>query len=454
VSIVVNRIMPIFVYLVVKSRPVAGINLYIYKNTFYYMRIAFFTWEYPPRLVGGLGTYAEYITRDFVRMGHDVAVFTMNTGSLKTSEVMHGVSVHRPLGVDASGTLRIIAGSELQSWGDQLRFFSSIFVNDILSCAKLANQLVKKDGVQFDMACVHDWMGAMAAPAIKSELGLPVAFHVHSTEWGRSRGGGSKAVNDIEHYGSVVADRIITVSYVMKEDLVSHGWNADKVHVVWNGIDPDVYDPSKADASEIKALRQRYGIKDNEKMILFVGRLNWVKGIMSLVQAMPSVLKEYPMAKLVILGTGDEENNISHLVKRLRLDNNVICRFEFVSEHERILHYAASDLCAFPSVYEPFGIVSLEAMAMGKPIVVGASGVSGLKEQVVNSGPERTGVHVDGKSPEDIAWGIKEVLAGDERAKRWGEAARKRVLEYFTWDKAARETLNIYEEMVRSHGPR
>jgi glycogen(starch) synthase len=345
--------------------------------------------------------------------------------------------------------LKVIAGGELQPWGDQLRFFSSIFVNDILSCAKLANRLIKIESVKFDMACVHDWMGAMAAPTLKSELNLPVVFHVHSTEWGRSRGQGNKVVNDIEHYGSVVADRIITVSYVMKEDLVSHGWSADKIHVVWNGIDPDVYDPSKVDANEIKALRQRYGIKDNEKMILFLGRLTWVKGIMNLVQAMPSVLKEYPMAKLVILGTGEEENDIRHLVKRLGLENNVACRFEFVSEHERILHYAASDLCAFPSLYEPFGIVSLEAMAMEKPIVVGASGVSGFKEQVVNSGPERTGVHVDGNSPEDIAWGIKEVLVDGERAKRWGKAARKRVMEYFTWDKVARETLGVYEELAQ-----
>jgi glycogen synthase len=414
------------------------------------MRIAFFTWEYPPRLVGGLGTYAQYITRDFVRMGHDVEVFTMNTGSLKTSEVMNGVSIHRPMGVDASGTLRVIAGPELQSWGDQLRFFSSILVNDVLCSAKLANELIKRDGVRFDMACVHDWMGAMAAPILKSELGLPVAFHVHSTEWGRSRGQGSKAINDVEHLGSVVADRIVTVSYAMKEDLAGHGWNADKVHVVWNGIDPDVYDASKADPKEIKALREHYGI--DGKMLLFVGRLNWVKGIVNLVQAMPSVIREYPKAKLVILGTGDEEDNIRHLIKRLGLDGNVVCRFEFVPEHERILHYAASDVCVFPSAYEPFGIVSLEAMAMEKPIIVGASGVSGLKEQVVNSGPDRTGVHVDGNSPEDIAWGIKETLYDDDRARRWGRAARKRVLEYFPWDKAARETLNVYEDMVRSHG--
>jgi glycosyltransferase involved in cell wall biosynthesis len=418
------------------------------------VRIAFFAWEYPPRLVGGLGTYAEYITRDLVRMGHDVSVFTMNNGSLKTSEVMHGVSVHRPLGIDASGILKVISGAELRSWGDQLRFFSSILVNVILCSAKLVNQLARIEGVGFDVACVHDWMGAMAAPILKGDLSLPVAFHVHSTEWGRSRGQGSKAVNDIEYLGATTADRIITVSYAMKEDLVNHGWPVEKIHVVWNGIDPAVYDPAKADLKEVEALRKRYGISEKEKMILFVGRLNWVKGITNLVQAMPAVLKEHPEAKLVILGTGDEENDIRHLVGRLGLEKSVALRFEFVPEHERILHYAASDLCAFPSLYEPFGIVSLEAMSMEKPIVVGASGVSGLKEQVVNAGSGRTGVHVDGNSPADIAWGILEALRDEVRMKRWGTAARQRVLEYFTWDKAAQETLNIYEELVRSYGRR
>ncbi|HTY91716.1 MAG TPA: glycosyltransferase family 4 protein [Methanocella sp.] len=411
------------------------------------MRIAFFAWEYPPRLVGGLGTYAEYITREYVRLGNDVTVLTMNNGSLKTSEVMQGVAVHRPLGVDVSGLLKVIADGELRSWGDQLRFFSSILVNDILCCAKLSNQLVRAEGSRFDIACVHDWMGAMAAPTLKSELSLPLVFHVHSTEWGRSGGRGSKAVNDIEFLGATTADRIITVSYAMKEDLAGHGWPADRIHVVWNGIDPDTYDPAKAAMDEVAALRKRYGI-DTGKMILFVGRLNWVKGIMNLVQAMPAVLIEHPEAKLVILGTGDEENDVRHLAARLGLEKSVICRFEFVSEHERILHYAASDLCVFPSIYEPFGIVSLEAMAMEKPIVVGASGVSGLKEQVVSGGDGRTGVHVDGNSPADIAWGINEALQDEVRMKRWGKAARKRVLEYFTWDKVARETLSIYEELL------
>jgi glycogen synthase len=306
--------------------------------------------------------------------------------------------------------------------------------------------------VKFDMACVHDWLGGMAASIIKAETDLPVAFHVHSTEWGRSRGMGSKVVNDIEYHTSVIADRIITVSYAMKEDLVNHGWPGEKIYVVWNGVDPGVYDPAKVPAAEVKALRERYGIAPDETMMLFVGRLNWVKGIMNLVQAMPAVLREFPKAKLVILGTGDEEANVRDLIARLNIRDNVVLRLEFVPEPERIVHYMAADLCVFPSLYEPFGIVSLEAMALDKPIVVGAKGVSGLKEQVVNAGPGQTGVHVDGSDPADIAWGVKKILASPEKARQWGKNARERVLSYFTWEKAARQTLDVYEGMVQAAG--
>ncbi|MEM3774226.1 MAG: glycosyltransferase family 4 protein, partial [Candidatus Bathyarchaeia archaeon] len=118
-------------------------------------------------------------------------------------------------------------------------------------------------------------------------------------------------------------------------------------------------------------------------------------------------------------------------------------------EEERILHYAAADVCVFPSVYEPFGIVSLEAMAMAKPVVVGARGVVGFREQVVSSGPEQNGIHVNGEDPADIAWGIKETLKDPQNAKTWGENGRKRVLQYFTWRKTAEQTLGIYQTLVQ-----
>jgi glycosyltransferase involved in cell wall biosynthesis len=182
-------------------------------------------------------------------------------------------------------------------------------------------------------------------------------------------------------------------------------------------------------------------------MILFLGRLTWVKGVTNLVQGLPIVLEEYPKTKLVILGKGEQQNDIIETANRLGVNGNVACQFEFVPENERILHYAAADVCVFPSTYEPFGIVSLEAMSMGKPIVVGAQGVVGFREQVLSSGPEQNGVHVNGGDPADIAWGLKQALCDTQRAEKWGENGRKRVLQYFTWRKAAEQTLRIYETL-------
>jgi glycosyltransferase involved in cell wall biosynthesis len=219
--------------------------------------------------------------------------------------------------------------------------------------------------------------------------------------------------------------------------------------VVWNGVDPEKYNPERCNPEEVQKIREKYGVCPDEQMVLFLGRLTWVKGVRNLVQAMPLILKEYPKTKLVILGKGEEQHDIVETASRLGVENNVRCCFEFVPEKERILHYAASDLCVFPSTYEPFGIVSLEAMSMAKPIVVGASGVVGFKEQVISSGHEQTGVHVNGNNPEDIAWGIKLVLSDRERAKKWGENGRRRVLQYFTWRKAAEQTLQIYQNLQK-----
>lgn len=409
------------------------------------MRIGFFVWEYPPKLVGGLGTYAEYITREFVRLGHDVTVFTLNPGNLKTRDVVRGVEVHRPMIADASNVFPMFVTEDLKKWGTNIRFFNNLFIYNVLSATKFINSLIRKEACHFDIACVHDWLSSIAGIIIKNETKIPVVFHVHSTEHGRSGGQGSGVVSHLEWETAHSADRIITVSHAMKEDLIRHGWPGRKISVVWNGVDPERYDPSKCDQSEVERLREKYGITQDECMIFFLGRLTWVKGVRNLVQAMPLVLEEYPHVKLVILGKGEEQSDIVELANRLGIKDKVICCFEFVPEKERILHYAAADMCVFPSIYEPFGIVSLEAMSMAKPIVVGAHGVVGFREQVISSGPDQNGVHVNGGEPADIAWGLKQVLSDPKRAKRWGENGRKRVLQYFTWRKAAEQTLQIYE---------
>jgi len=413
------------------------------------LRIGFFVWEYPPKLVGGLGTYAQYITREYVQLGHDVSVFTLNPGDLKTTEILEGVDVQRPLIADASNVFPMFVVDDLKRWGTNIRFFNDIFIYNILSSTKFLNELVRKRGYHFDVVCVHDWLSCISGLITKNETRIPVVFHVHSTEWGRSGGHGSEVVSHLEEAAAQNADRIITVSNAMQDDLTRHGWPQSKISVVWNGVDPNEYDPQKYKKEDVQQFRQECGIQADWNMVLFLGRLTWVKSVKNLVQAMPMVLQEFPKTKLVILGKGEEQSDIVETSNRLGIKDKVVYRFDFVPEDERILYYAASDVCVFPSVYEPFGIVSLEAMSMAKPVVVGARGVVGFREQVINSGSEQNGVHVNGEDSADIAWGIKEVLRDPKRAKLWGQNGRKRVMDYFTWKKVAEQTLEVYGSLVQ-----
>lgn len=411
------------------------------------MKMAYFVWEYYPRLVGGLGTYAIEITRRFVVNGHEVVVFTLNLGELATRDLWKGIMIHRPRIINTSTILPTFVSEDLRSWGVNIKFFGDVLCYNILSASKFLNELIRKEHEKFDLIAVHDWLSAIAGLSIKSEdEELPVVFHVHSTEQLRTEGHGSNFIRQFERDMAEKADRIATVSYAMREHLVSIGYPSEKIAVCWNGCDPEKYDPAKVRPENVEALKNEYGIKPDDKVILFVGRLTGIKGVHSLIESLPIVLKEYPETKLVILGKGESFDDLQRLTCRLAVRRNIEFRSEWVPEDMRILHYAMADACVFPSFNEPFGIVSLEAMSMEKPLVVGASGVSGFREQVIPSGPDQCGVHVDGRNSADIAWGIMEVLKDLERAERWGENGRQRVLEYFTWDKVAEDTLAIYEE--------
>jgi glycogen(starch) synthase len=412
------------------------------------LRVGFFVYEYPPAIFGGLGTYADYVTREYVDIGHDVSVFALNGGKLKTRKIIKGVEVHRPLIANASNVFPFFVVDDLKKWGTNIKFFNDIFIYNILSATKFINGLIKKEKYNFDVVCVHDWLSSISGLVIKNETKIPVVFHTHSTEWGRSEGQGSEVVSHFEDAMAQNSDKIITVSYAMQRNLERHGWPLSKISVVWNGVDPERYSIKKCEPEDIAAIRKKYCVPKDWAMLLFVGRLSWVKGVRNLLLAMPDVLKEYPNTKLVILGKGEEQRDIVETADRLNIRNNIAYRFDFVPENERIMHYAASDVCIFPSIYEPFGIVCLEAMAMEKPVVVGARGVVGFREQVLSSGPNQNGVHINGEDPLDIAWGIKKTLQNSEKARSWGENGRKRVLEYFTWRKVADETLKIYESLL------
>jgi len=418
--------------------------------------MAVLVYEYPPKIVGGLGTYAAEITRKFVLLDHDVSVFTMNddTGSLPTRELWRGIEIHRPLHIDVSDSLPDVIAEDVRKWGRGIHLFSKILVYNYLTASKMVNELVRSEGFLFDIAIAHDWLSAIGGIAIKRELGLPFAFHVHSTEKGRTLGNGSEVVSNVEMRAAKVADLVVTVSEAMKDELIGLGFPAEKIRVVYNGVDPQKYNPNDVSKEKVHEIRERYGLKDEDLMVLFLGRLVWVKGVDKLIAAMSHVLQKVPNAKLVIVGLGDMQEYLSRLAQNLRLQDNVKFRFEFISEEERIAHYAACDVAAFPSIYEPFGIVALEAMSMEKPVVVGASGVSGMREIVVNAGPEQCGFHVNPNDPTDIAWGITSALEDSKKKQLLGENGRKRVLKEFTWDEIAKRTVQVYNEVLEAQKPK
>ncbi|MEJ5293067.1 MAG: glycosyltransferase family 4 protein [Candidatus Methanosuratincola sp.] len=408
------------------------------------MKIAVFTWEFPPMIVGGLGTFTYELSVGLMRLGHEVTAFTMNDGTLNTREIIDGVEVHRPKLIDFSDTLPEFESEEIRRSGTAAKFFSKVLAYNLLVSTKIANDLIPKEGRTFDVLSVHDWLSAMAGIALRKATGIPMVFHIHSTERGRSLGRGSSIIYDLEKKAANIADRIVTVSNAMRDELITCGFQSEKIEVVWNGVDASKYSPERVGTEERQRIRSRYGVSDGDRMLLFLGRLTAVKGVDRLVMAMPHILQRFPNTKLIIIGKGDLQEELVRLSENLGIKDSVAFEFRMLPEDERIRVYAASDIAVFPSIYEPFGIVALEAMAMEKPLVVGARGVSGMREIVINYGDRQCGYHINPYDPMDIAWGVNNLLIDPEKIQRYGKNARARVLESFTMETVLKRIAEIY----------
>ena len=414
------------------------------------MRIGFFVGEYPPRTVSGVGMYAANICQAMKNQGHEVSVFTMNDGILKVRETLQGVDVNRPLLVNGSTILpQLLTKDDLPISGTGIKFFNDVLIYNILSATKFVNQLMKKEGLAFDIIVAHDWLTGIAGIMVKQETGLPFVFHLHSNEGVRSPlGDGSRVIQYIEKKAAEVADRVITVCYPRSEYLVMCGFDPAKMTVCWTAINLAQYDPRRVKPETIRALRSRYGIKIDEKMLLFVGGLAQIRGVVNLVKAMKSVTRAHPEAKLVILGIGEFEQEISNLIQDLELGDKITTRFEVVTEEERIIHYGACDAVICSTLNEPCSIISLEAMAMKKPVILGCKGICYSCDQIVASGDKQTGVLIDGSNCADLAWEICGLLKDMRRAREMGKKGRKRVERFLTWDKIADYTIALYEDVI------
>ncbi len=394
--------------------------------------------EFPPFFRGGLGTYAMEMAKKLAEK-NTVCVFTRGEDKIPRFERWHGAGVVRAPDLSPSCYPAFLP-PHVRQWDENgRRFYAETLFYNLLS-ASLSVQLGKME--KPDVVAAHDWLSFPAGMVSSSNLDVPFIAHFHSTEYGRIATP-SPAVCEIEREGVERAKLVITVSHAMKEE-IERFYNAKNVEVVYNGVDAEKYDPSRFSGEDVEKFRARFAESD-EKVVLFLGRLTWVKGVDSLVRAMPEIQRECGRVKLVVVGRGELEGEIRRLASELGV--NAFLRYEYVSEEERILHYLASDVVVLPSRYEPFGIVCTEAMALEKAVVVGARGTSGLREQVVSG---ETGYHINPDDPHDIAVYTSILLNDEELRKRMGRKARKRVLEKFTWDVCARRTEELYLKELAS----
>ncbi|MCS7040453.1 MAG: glycosyltransferase family 4 protein [Anaerolineae bacterium] len=301
----------------------------------------------------------------------------------------------------------------------------------------------------FDLIHAHDWLVGFVANDLRRRYHIPLVVTFHALEIGRIGGHPpttelSKAIHRAEWHLAQEADLIITCSRFMHRETITHlEVPADKVVVIPNAVDAATFVGLRHQKSALAAFRSRWAAPD-EPLIFYVGRLVGEKGVDLLVEAMAEVCREKPQARAIIAGKGPEEytRQLQETIARLGLERRVEL-VGFITDEERDRFYGVADVAVFPSRYEPFGIVALEAMAAGIPVVV-AEG-SGLAE-VVEHG--RTGLHVARNSASALAQGILQVLRHPEAAQARAREAQAVVRAHYNWDQVAEQTLAAYDQAL------
>ena len=384
------------------------------------MKIAMITWEYPPVIVGGLSVHCKGLAEALVRQGHHVDVITVGY-DLPNYENINGVNIHR---------IKPIKHSHFLIWA-----------------LIMANFMEKKLGIlgidNYDVVHCHDWMTSPVGTNAKHMANKPYIQSIHSTERGRCGGihsEDSRAINDMEWWSTYESHAIITVSNSIKDEICNiFNTPHDKVNVIYNGINPWEFE-IQMDENEINNFRMHIGVQPDEKMILFVGRLAYQKGAEYLIRAFPKILSNHPNSKLVIAGTGDMKDYLENLAFQLGCKDRIIF-LGFTNGNMLKKLYKSSDVCVIPSVYEPFGIVVLEAMASGTPVVV--SSVGGLVEIVQH---DYNGVWTYPQNPDSIAWGVDRVLSDWEFKEHIVNNAKHDVYGKYSWDAIAKKTVDVYKK--------
>lgn len=387
------------------------------------MKILMLTWEYPPRIVGGIARVVHDLSKRLIKDGHEVTVITYKEGDLPEYENDKGVEVYRVENY-------MIHPNSFIDWTLQLNF------NMVAKTAELIN----KNG-KFDVIHAHDWLVASSAKTLKQSYGIPLVATIHATESGRNSGihnDSQRYINDTEWLLTYEATEVIVNSNFMKGHVQSlFGLPFDKINVVPNGINLTNFNGIERDYE----FRRQYAM-DNEKIILYVGRLVYEKGIQHLISAMPKIIQGYNDVKLVIAGKGGMLDDLKAQAEAMGIANKIYFTGYLNAKQVQKI-YKCADVAVFPSTYEPFGIVALEGMLAGVPTVV--SDIGGLDE-IVDHGIN--GMKSYAGNPNSIADSVLTVLYDKQLAAAMAKKAKQKVKEEFNWNKIAQDTHYIYEKAI------
>ena len=375
------------------------------------MKILMLTWEYPPRIVGGIARVVHDLSKRLIKDGHEVTVITYRDGNVPEYENDKGVEVYR---VDNY----MIHPNNFIDWIMQLNF----------NMIAKATEVINKEG-GFDVIHAHDWLVTYAAKSLKQSFNLPMVATIHATEAGRNSGihdDTQRYINDTEWLLTYEATEVIVNSNYMKGHVQGlFGLPFDKISVIPNGINLNNFTGIERDYD----FRRRFAM-DNEKIILYVGRLVYEKGVQHLISAMPKILDHYHDSKLVIAGKGGMLDELKAQVDSMGLSNKVYFT-GYLNQKEVQKMYKCADVAVFPSTYEPFGIVALEAMLAGIPTVV--SDIGGLNE-IVEHGVN--GMKSYAGNPNSIADSVLSLLFDPQLAMNVTKNAKNKVCLLYTSDAA------------------
>ena len=411
------------------------------------MHIIFVSKEYPPNVVGGLGRYIERIAPYIGCAGHRLWIVTPNYPEqfppftfTKTHTIIRPALQHRFWHYLRQWATRnqlcaVIVQALVYLWFNLQTFLF------IMSIKRIRG---------IDVVAVHDYTSLPLALGLRLGPRIPVVVHNHGTEmsmtaWGKARDRW-RFIAMMERVLAWTAHAIIVPSHEMKALLQQHGWDTKKISVVAHGheyaqhqkldqpISPDVLDD----------VRQQLSLQPDQPVIVYVGRLNAVKGVFELLDAMPAILAACPKTKLILVGTGaegtDDNRNVAAYVQKLGLTESVYAYYRSLTVEQVIKHYLLADVCVFPSTFEPFGLVALEAMALARPIVLGR----GFSRVLVGTNPDApTALIADG--PNDLSQHVAYLLTHPTEAQQMGIRARHYVTNTFTWAATVEKTIVVYD---------